>query len=206
MSGAAGTYIDAEKALSIGLIPSQVKKIYQVGNTSLAMACQLAKNPKDLDFMNLLALKLRDSHYMFATSEIFSKIFILELSYWTEGMPLSMYRDFLKKYSFPDVPNANGNPDIHTVERDIEELGLSGLKIIDNIGRIIKKEFDKCSECDECIEVCPTNALSISRKNESITISLNESLCRGLSCRKCENACSSKIITLNHFFNYGLSN
>jgi methylamine methyltransferase corrinoid protein reductive activase len=36
MSGASGTYVDALKAQEIGMIPSGVKKIYQVGNSSLA--------------------------------------------------------------------------------------------------------------------------------------------------------------------------
>ena len=31
MSGASGTYVDALKAQELGMIPAQVKKIYQVG-------------------------------------------------------------------------------------------------------------------------------------------------------------------------------
>ncbi|MBU0475633.1 MAG: methylamine methyltransferase corrinoid protein reductive activase [Bacteroidetes bacterium] len=201
MSGAAGTYVDAKKALQVGMIPPSVKKTYQVGNTSLAMACRLAKNPNDLEFMSSLASKLRDTHYIFASSDIFKKIFILELSYWTEGMPLSMYRNFLKKYSFPALPNADGNPEIiRTVKRDIDDLGLFGLKTIPNIGRIVKRNFDQCTICNVCIDVCPTNALSILSESGSISIILNEALCRGVSCKKCEYACSIKIMTLDSFF------
>jgi methylamine methyltransferase corrinoid activation protein len=35
MSGASGTYVDALKAQEIGMIPAKVKRIYQMGNTSL---------------------------------------------------------------------------------------------------------------------------------------------------------------------------
>src|SRR5690606_35340483 len=38
MAGAAGTYMDAEKAQKIGLIPYSTGKIAQLGNTSLAVA------------------------------------------------------------------------------------------------------------------------------------------------------------------------
>ncbi|MFH1194845.1 MAG: methylamine methyltransferase corrinoid protein reductive activase [bacterium] len=201
MSGASGTYVDAKKALQVGMIPPGVKKIYQVGNTSLAMACRLAKNPDDLKFMSSLASKLRDTHYMFATSEIFKKIFILELSYWTEGMPLRMYREYLKRYSYPDLPLADGNPEIiRTVKRDIDNLGLSGLKTISNIGRIIKRNFEQCTSCYDCVAACPTEALSISTEDDTISIILNEALCRGVSCRKCEYACSPEIMILNRFF------
>ena len=43
MSGASGTYVDALKAQDVGMIPARVKKIYQVGNTSLAMARDIVR-------------------------------------------------------------------------------------------------------------------------------------------------------------------
>ena len=59
MSGASGTYVDALKAQQVGMIPPRVKNIYQVGNTSLAMARDLVMDPKNLDVMSDLAKNLR---------------------------------------------------------------------------------------------------------------------------------------------------
>ncbi len=44
MAGAGGTYVDPIKAQGVGLVPPNVKDIYQVGNTSLAFACDIAKD------------------------------------------------------------------------------------------------------------------------------------------------------------------
>ena len=96
MSGASGTYVDALKAQQIGMIPARVKKIYQVGNTSLAMAKDMVRDEDKLWHMKQVADDLRQHHCMFASSKVFEKVYILELSYWTEGMPLKQYQKFLK--------------------------------------------------------------------------------------------------------------
>ena len=87
MSGASGTYVDALKAQELGMIPARVKRIYQVGNTSLAMARDMVRDQQNLWKMQEIADNLRQTHCMFAASKIFEKVYILELSYWTEGMP-----------------------------------------------------------------------------------------------------------------------
>jgi methylamine methyltransferase corrinoid activation protein len=92
MSGASGTYVDALKARRLGMIPPRVKTIYQVGNTSLAMARDLVLDPRNLDMMSNLAKGLRQTHCMFAASKVFEKVYILELAYWTEGMPFPSIR------------------------------------------------------------------------------------------------------------------
>ena len=92
MSGASGTYVDALKAQELGMIPARVKKIYQVGNTSLAMARDMVRDPQNLWKMQEIADNLRQNHCMFAESKVFEKVYILELSYWTEGMPQAQYQ------------------------------------------------------------------------------------------------------------------
>jgi methylamine methyltransferase corrinoid activation protein len=135
MSGASGTYVDAVKAQEIGMIPANVKKIYQVGNTSLAMARDMVRDVDKLWEMKKIADDLRQHHCMFASSKVFEKVYILELSYWTEGMPMTQYQRFLKKYGFPALKEITEKPEvIKTVERDIPDLGEMGLKIIPDIG------------------------------------------------------------------------
>ena len=145
MSGASGTYVDPLKAQKLGMIPSHVKRIYQVGNTSLAMARDLVLDPKKLDMMGRIADNLRETHCMFAASKVFEKTYILEISYWTEGMPMSQYRKFLKKYGLPDLLPSEEVPEvIRTVERDIPDLGRLGLTTITDIGERLEQVFEGC--------------------------------------------------------------
>ena len=94
MSGASGTYVDALKAQEIGMIPANVKRIYQVGNTSLAMARDMVRDEDQLWRMKRIADDLRQHHCMFAISKVFENVYILELSSWTQGMPLDQYQKF----------------------------------------------------------------------------------------------------------------
>jgi methylamine methyltransferase corrinoid protein reductive activase len=103
MCGASGTYVDALKAQKIGMIPKGVKKIYQVGNSSLAMARDMVRNVDELWHMKRIANELRQHHCMFANSKVFEKVYILELSYWTQGMSLDQYHTYLKKFGLPPL-------------------------------------------------------------------------------------------------------
>lgn len=202
MSGASGTYVDALKAQKLGLTPPGVKTVYQVGNTSLAMARDLATDPKTLDMMARLAEKLQKSHCMFAESKTFQQVYILELAYWTEGMAMSEYRRFLKKYGMPDLLPGQGTPKvIRTVQRDINDLGSMGLVTITDIGRVATMAVAGCISCQSCIRECPGKALSMA-EIEPGTIALDESLCNGVACRRCERVCPVKVFNLNRFFNH----
>ncbi len=122
MAGASGTYVDALKAQQVGMIPKGVKKIYQVGNSSLAMAGDMVRNVDELWHMKRVATDLRQHHCMFANSKVFEKVYILELSYWTEGMSFDQYHKFLKKFGLPPLKEAANVPEvIKTVEKDIPE-------------------------------------------------------------------------------------
>ena len=196
-SGASGTYVDALKAQYIGMIPSQAKKIYQVGNTSLAMARDLVCDENTLARMKQIADQLRQHHCMFASSKVFEKVYILELSYWTEGMPLSQYNKFLERYGLPNLKPVESEPEIiKTVERDIPDLGEKGLRIITDAGMSRSAVFPKCTADMKCVRVCPESALSLQQKSEKTRITIDLSLCNGVACRRCERACKEKVFNL----------
>lgn len=197
MSGASGTYVDALKAQAIGMIPGGVKKIFQIGNTSLSMAGDMVKDTDELWRMKQIADDLRQTHCMFAESKVFEKIYILELSYWTEGMSLDQYRKFLKKFGFPSFKEVDVDPEvIKTVEKDIPDLGKMGLRIISDIGQRKATGFAGCTGCSACIEDCPENALTLKEKGEDFQIGLNLALCNGFACMRCEGVCSEKVFHL----------
>jgi ferredoxin len=130
---------------------------------------------------------------MFAESKVFEKVYILELSYWTEGMPITQYQKLLKKYGLPALREVTDTPEvIKTVEKDIPDLGVMGLKIIPDIGERKSVCFEGCIVCGECIEECPENALSMEELEECSAITINLALCDGVACRRCERACSEK--------------
>lgn len=201
MSGASGTYVDALKAQQLGMIPPRVKTIYQVGNTSLAMARDLVLDPPKLDMMSDLAKNLRQTHCMFAASKVFEKVYILELSYWTEGMPFSQYQAFLKRYGLPELLTIEGAPEvIRTVRRDIDDLGELGLITISDVGKRVEVKYDECQACLECMRSCPENALTVREDTQPPSIVLDQSLCNGVACRRCERACPEKRFRLEDFF------
>jgi methylamine methyltransferase corrinoid protein reductive activase len=201
MSGASGTYVDALKAQRLGMIPPRVKTIYQVGNTSLAMARSLVLDPKQLETMSNMAKNLRQTHCMFASSKVFEKIYILELSYWTEGMPFGQYQNFLRRYGFPELLTIEGSPEvIHTVRRDIDDLGRLGLITVPDVGQVVKVQFDECEACLECVNSCPEKALQLLEGSDPPVLILDQSLCNGVACRRCERACPQKHFELEDFF------
>jgi methylamine methyltransferase corrinoid protein reductive activase len=194
MSGASGTYVDALKAQQIGMVPAGVKRIFQVGNTSLAMSRDMVANVDALWDMQKMADELRQTHCMFAESEVFAKVYILELAYWTEGMPWKTYQQFLKKYGFPPMQEVGEIPQvIKTVARDIPDLGVMGLKIIPDIGERKGNLFEGCIGCSKCIEECPEDALL---QEEDDTIVIDLALCDGVACGRCERACSEGVFNL----------
>lgn len=201
MSGATGTYVDAVKAQKLGMIPSHVKTVYQIGNTSLAMAVDLVRDPKNLDIMANIANKLRKTYCMFASSETFKKVYLLEIAFWTEGMPMSLYRKFLKKYGLSDLLPVEKKPEvIRTVKRDIKDLGRMGLTIIPKISKTTQAKFKGCNLLMKCVEECPENAISIIEDTKPATFALDQSLCIGMACVRCERVCPEKVFKLKDFF------
>jgi methylamine methyltransferase corrinoid protein reductive activase len=201
MSGASGTYVDAIKAQKLGMIPPRVRTVYQVGNASLAMARDLVMDVNKLDVMSDMARKLEKTHCLLASSETFKNMYILELAYWTEGMPMLQYRKFLRRYGFPDLlPVEEPLEIVRTVKRDIDDLGRMGLTLITDIGRIVQVGVKGCVSCMHCVKECPENALTIVTETAPPTLTLDQSLCSGVACRRCERVCPEKVFELNRFF------
>ncbi len=67
-----------------------------------------------------------------------------------------------------------------------------GLKVIPDIGERKTIFFEGCTECRECIEECPENALFEEELDEGFAITIDLSLCDGVACRRCERVCSEK--------------
>jgi len=133
MAGAGGTYVDPVKAQGVGLVPPTVRNIYQVGNTSLAFACDIAKDPEVMDRAQELANRLKRTHLMFPLEQDFKNAYIVELGFWG-GMPMDMFHDFLKKYKLPEYPERGPAPKIHRIViRDIPILGEKGLHVIRDV-------------------------------------------------------------------------
>jgi methylamine methyltransferase corrinoid protein reductive activase len=198
MSGASGTYVDALKAQELGMIPARVKRIYQVGNTSLAMARDMVRDQQNLWKLQEIADNLRQTHCMFAESKVFEKVYILELSYWTEGMPQAQYQQYLQKYGLPTLVEVTDIPEvIKTVARDIPDLGKLGLQIIPDIGEKKTMVFEGCVGDAECVIKCPENALKMKRRGDAYAITIDLALCDGMACRRCERVCKEKSFNLN---------
>ena len=196
MAGASGFYVDAKKSLNIGQIPPGPEQVYQIGNTSLAMAKDIALNPELLDTLQKLADKIESNHIMLATSEIFEKIYSLELAIYDQGMPFWMYNQWLQKYGIQEIPNIETEPEITKLyERDIADLGENNLKTV-AISNKLSATFDNCVYCMECVNNCPENALSF-EENE---FKLRTDLCSGLGCLRCSSNCKEHAFKYEEFY------
>lgn len=193
MSGASGTYVDALKAQRVGLLPPSVDRIYQFGNTSLSMATDIVKDPEMMDKLQSLANSIRANHIMFATDKIFESVFIQELAYWQEGMPMETYNMMLELSDIQPLPTTIKPAEvIRVVQRDIPDLGDKGLKVLREIGIGLKRSFSGCTGCQKCVKECPEDAISVSEAAEGYEIQVLSDRCNGTACLRCERACSQK--------------
>ena len=195
MSGASGTYVDAVKAQRVGLLPPSVSKIYQFGNTSLALATDLVKDPELLDDLQKMAKAIRANHIMFATDKTFETVFVQELAYWQEGMPIEMYNMMLQAAGIQTLPTKIKKAEIiHMVTRDIPDLGSKGLKVLSDIGVYLNGYFAGCIGCGKCMEECPEKAIKIFEEGSNrFRIQVASDLCNGTACLRCERICPEKV-------------
>jgi methylamine methyltransferase corrinoid activation protein len=194
MSGASGTYVDAVKAQQVGLLPPSCGQIYQFGNTSLALALDIVRDPELMDDLQSLANSIRANHVMFATDKVFETVFIQELAYWTEGMPIETYNMMLEFADIQPLPEITKTPKVtRTVLRDIPDLGYKGLRVLRDIGIYIRGSFEGCTGCESCLNDCPENAIKIQQGGLSgFEIEVASDLCNGTACMRCERACPEK--------------
>jgi len=104
LAGASGTYVDPIKAQTVGMVPRVIDETVQVGNTSLMMAYDLVRDDAALDEMQSVADSIASKHIMFAMSKVFEDMYVNEISYWGEGMPLDMYNEILKGSGLTPLP------------------------------------------------------------------------------------------------------
>ena len=194
MSGASGTYVDALKAQRVGLIPPSFNTVYQVGNTSLALATDIVKDPEIIDRLQTVANSIRSNHVMFATDKVFETIFIQELAYWQEGMPLDAYNMMLRMEGIQELPKKIKKCKVvKLVQRDIPILGDLGLRILRDIGVKIEGSFEGCIGCEKCKEECPESAITIDSTPSGYHICVASDLCGGTACLRCEQSCPEKV-------------
>ncbi|MCP5086875.1 MAG: methylamine methyltransferase corrinoid protein reductive activase [Rhodobacteraceae bacterium] len=198
MAGASGTYVDALKVHWLGMTPSSVANVYQIGNTSLALAQDVVREPQRIWELEEIAQSLRAAHCMFAESETFKKVYVLELSYWTEGMPWEMYQQFLKTYGLPQLDVNQHQPQVtKMVERDIADFGYRGLQVVSEIGSILNVCFDGCTGCRVCVYECPEDALRLvnrgPRGDRWFDIEIQSADCLGLGCLRCQTTCPENV-------------
>ena len=198
MAGASGTYVDALKALHVGMVPPQVDEICQVGNTSLMLAREIVREPQRLAYLDKIASEIRASHCMFALSKVFEKAYLLELSYWTEGMPWELFQKFADRYRLPRLQPINYNVNIvKKVARDISDVGEGGLTTIDRVGEERCWLVPGCIACGECVGECPENAL---RLDDDLGIIMRMDYCSGTACHRCERICPEKVFHLSEYW------
>ncbi len=191
MAGASGTYVDAEKARRVGLLPPSCNTIYQYGNTSLAMATDILRNPELLDELQEIANGIRANHIMFAGDKIFEQIYTQELAVCDEGMGMDMYNRNNQIAGIQELPKPKGKPTIHRmVQRDIPDLGDRGLYILHDIGTELRGYMDGCIGCKKCEQECPEHALKVMDDNEIVVKTKN---CLGTACYRCQFSCPKKV-------------
>ncbi|WP_406657653.1 methylamine methyltransferase corrinoid protein reductive activase [Methanolobus sp. ZRKC2] len=195
MSGASGTYVDADKGRKIGLLPVFSKKIVQFGNTSLELAKDIILGNYELKEIEDLAERIKADHIMLASNETFKNIYACELAYWTEGMQEEMYNYFLESYGMPGLPNMACSPSIEQrAGKDIEDTGYEGIRIIKDLNTIIEEKSSGCMQCRICERECPEKALRVITKNGDIYVDYIAHLCLGMSCKRCVGVCPAKAI------------
>ncbi len=197
MTGASGTYVDARKAQQVGLLPGSIKRVVQAGNTSLAMAGELVRDPDLLEKLQVMADSIRTNHIMFADSKVFKSAYTVELAYWDEGMPFSMFNDMLKMYKIQPLPELEKDLQVVRLTKcDILDIGRS-LEVIYNLGITLSKQLDGCTGCRVCEDECPESALKIAQDIGAWKVMINSELCSGTACRRCESECPVDCLKLD---------
>ncbi|MDO5862288.1 MAG: methylamine methyltransferase corrinoid protein reductive activase [Thermoplasmata archaeon] len=197
MSGASGLYVDARKAMTIGMVTPGATHIVQFGNTSIGLARKIIMGEVDLESLREFAKQLRADHVMFATSEVFKNLYSVEYSVWCTGMPMSMYNDMLDMYSLPHIPDQIDASDVKVerlAKRDLPDTEECKVRIISS-GTVLAGVVEGCVGCRMCVKECPEKALSILPQGVSkYRAEIRSDRCAGTACRRCERACPRTVL------------
>ncbi len=200
MAGASGTYVDPVKSQTVGMIPRVIDRTVQIGNTSLMMAYDLVKDDETLDMMQSVADSIASKHIMFAGNEIFENIYVSELAYWTEGMPLDMYNDMIVGNGLRPLPDIKRPKHVdRMVVSDIPVIGGGRLKVLENVGVYLTGSFEGCVGCGVCVDRCPEHALSLIDGGEyGYTLKIATEHCLGTACKNCESVCPQNVYSFSN--------
>lgn len=196
MAGASGTYVDALKAQTCGMIPRVLDTVYQLGNTSLMMAHDLIRDPETLDQMQEVADSIAANHIMFATNQTFEHMYVLEIAYWLEGMGSDMFNEMIQMHGLKPLPAIRRPKQvIRTVKSDIPEVGDKGLRTLNQVGVTMNANFPGCIGCRKCEKTCPERALKVHTDDEfgGFRIVIETDKCLGTACKHCEMVCPEKV-------------
>ena len=200
MSGASGLYVDAKKALRIGMVVPGAEKIIQFGNTSIELARRLAMGQVSIESLREFAKKLRATHCMFATAQQFKDIYSIEYSLWSQGMPASEYNNMMDVYGLPHIPDPKSDPEVIRMSAtDIPETEGMVVKILENAGTTLTGEIIGCTECGLCVEECPEDAITIVAKGKKVYGMIQSDRCAGTACRRCERICPDSVLQITPF-------
>lgn len=200
MSGASGLYVDARKAMKIGMVVPGAEHIVQFGNTSIALAREVALGDMDLNDLREFAKKLRATHVMFATSEVFKNIYSIEYSLWCTGMPASEYNNMLDIYNLPPLSESAGEITVERLSRtDLPDTENSKIFILDEPGTILVGEVFDCIGCHRCMKACPEQAIEIVKEGDRTFAQVKSDRCAGTACRRCEHACEKGLLHLREY-------
>ncbi len=195
MSGASGLYVDARKALAIGMVVPGVNDIIQFGNTSIGLARKVATGELTLDELREFAKKLRADHCMFATSEIFKNLYSIEYSLWVQNMPMSEYNNMLDVYDLPPIGDPDPDPKVTRMsERDLPDTEKVHVFVLENSGTILRGKIKGCTYCRTCERACPEDAITITEEADGNYANIRTDLCGGYACSRCERACPESVL------------
>ncbi len=198
MSGASGLYVDAKKAMGVGMVVPGVSRIIQFGNTSIEMARRIAMGDLDMDAMRAFAKKLRAEHCMFATSETFKNIYSVEYSLWCGGMPASEYNNMLDLYNLPPLTEPKHELDVKRVSMtDLPDTDKCPVQIVES-GTFLTGVIEGCIYCRKCERECPEKALKMVRGEDGRTVAhCSSDRCAGTACRRCERVCPKEVLHMD---------
>ncbi|MCQ2085192.1 MAG: methylamine methyltransferase corrinoid protein reductive activase [archaeon] len=199
MSGASGLYVDAIKALGIGMVCPGAENIVQFGNTSIEMARRLALGQETLENLRVFAEKLKAEHCMFATDETFKNIYSLEFSVWCTGMPMDMYDMTLEMYELPPLGEPMEDVKVTRLSKsDLPDTESCPVKTMAS-GTSLEGMLEGCMMCSKCVHRCPEKAISVEPCGDRVRAIVKADMCAGTACRHCEKACPGKILHLDSF-------
>ncbi len=197
MSGASGLYVDARKALEVGMVTPGATDIVQFGNTSIAMARKIVKGEVDMADLKEFATRLRATHCMFATSEFFKNLYSVEYSLWCSSMPMDQYNPMLEIYGMKPLPDPVPPEDVKVTRltaRDLPDTEKCKVKII-KCGTLLTGIVEGCIGCKRCMKVCPEKAIEITAEGVSrYRATIQSDRCAGIACTRCEKACKNKVL------------